>query len=65
MTPSQSTHPTALPPRINWGLISVFGSTLFQLSGIFMLAPWLLLMLKTAAVSTTTAGFFAATGGIS
>ena len=61
MTPSQSTHPTALPPRINWGLISVFGSTLFQLSGIFMLAPWLLLMLKTAAVSTTTAGFFAAT----
>ncbi len=52
---------TPTPPRINWGLISVFGSTLFQLSGIFMLAPWLLLMLKTAEVSTTTAGFFAAT----
>jgi predicted MFS family arabinose efflux permease len=43
------------------GLLSVFGSTLFQLSGIFMLSPLLLLMLKNAEVSTTVAGLFAAT----
>jgi MFS family permease len=45
----------------NIGLLSVFGSTLFQLSGIFMLSPLLLLMLKKAEVSTTVAGLFAAT----
>jgi MFS family permease len=43
------------------GLVAVFGSTLFQLSGIFMLSPLLLLMLKKAEVSTTMAGLFAAT----
>jgi len=43
------------------GLLSVFGSTLFQLSGIFMLSPLLLLLLKMAEVSTTVAGLFAAT----
>lgn len=43
------------------GLLSVFGSTLFQLSGIFMLSPLLLLLLKQAEVSTTMAGLFAAT----
>ncbi|MDP3193427.1 MFS transporter [Rhodoferax sp.] len=43
------------------GLLSVFGSTLFQLSGIFMLSPLLLLLLKQAQVSTTVAGLFAAT----
>lgn len=43
------------------GLLSVFGSTLFQLSGIFMLSPLLLLLLKKAGVSTTVAGLFAAT----
>jgi MFS family permease len=42
-------------------LLSVFGSTLFQLSGIFMLSPLLLLLLKQAQVSTTIAGLFAAT----
>jgi MFS family permease len=42
-------------------LVAVFGSTLFQLSGIFMLSPLLLLMLKQAEVSTTLAGLFAAT----
>ena len=60
MNSSKLMQPPA-PSRINWGLISVFGSTLFQLSGIFMLSPWLLLMLKEAQVSTTAAGFFAAT----
>lgn len=43
------------------GLLSVFGSTLFQLSGVFMLSPLMLLMLKQADVSTTVAGLFAAT----
>ena len=43
------------------GLFSVFASTLFQLSGIFMLSPMLLIWLKEAAVSTTVAGLFAAT----
>ncbi|MGB4361187.1 MAG: MFS transporter [Rhodoferax sp.] len=42
-------------------MLSVFGSTLFQLSGIFMLSPLLLLLLKQAQVSTTVAGLFAAT----
>ena len=54
----------ALPvpvPGARIGLLSVFGSTLFQLSGIFMLSPLLLLMLKKAEVSTTVAGLFAAT----
>ena len=44
-----------------WGLAAVFGSTLFQLSGIFMLSPLLLLMLNKAGVSTSVAGLFAAT----
>ena len=43
------------------GLLSVFGSTFFQLCGIFMLSPLLLLLLKHAKVSTTVAGLFAAT----
>jgi MFS family permease len=42
-------------------LLAVFGSTLFQLSGIFMLSPLMLLMLKRTEVSTTVAGLFAAT----
>jgi MFS family permease len=42
------------------GLLSVFGSTFFQLSGVFMLSPLMLLMLKKADVSTTVAGLFAA-----
>jgi MFS family permease len=43
------------------GLLAVFGSTLFQLSGVFMLGPLMLLMLKHAHISTTVAGLFAAT----
>ncbi len=39
----------------------MFGSTLFQLSGIFMLSPLLLLMLNRAGVSSSVAGLFAAT----
>ena len=43
------------------GLLAVFGSTLFQLCGVFMLLPLLLLLLKRAEVSNTVAGLFAAT----
>jgi MFS family permease len=43
------------------GLLSVFGSTFFQLCGIFMLSPLLLLMLSRAGVSSSVAGLFAAT----
>ena len=56
--PNAPLVPEKSSPR---GLLSVFGSTLFQLSGIFMLSPLLLLMLKKAEVSTTVAGLFAAT----
>lgn len=61
MSTSEASSSIHTPARFNWGLISVFGSTLFQLSGIFMLSPWLLLMLKDREVSTTLAGLFAAT----
>lgn len=43
------------------GLLAVFGSTLFQLSGVFMLSPLMLVLLKEREVSTTMAGLFAAT----
>ena len=43
------------------GLLATFGSTLFQLTGIFMLSPLLLLLLRRADVSNTVAGLFAAT----
>ena len=43
------------------GLIAVFGSTLFQLSGVFMLLPLLLFLLKRGELSNTVAGLFAAT----
>jgi MFS family permease len=43
------------------GLMAMFGSTLFQLSGVFMLSPLMLMLLKEREVSTTIAGLFAAT----
>lgn len=54
-----ATHDPA--PHARRGLVAVFGSTLFLLSGVFMLSPLTLLMLKRAEVSTTLAGLFAAT----
>jgi len=48
-------------PGSPMGLLAVFGSTLFQLSGIFMLSPLILLLLKEREVSTTIASLFAAT----
>lgn len=49
-------HGTA--PRL--GLFAIFVSTFFALVGYFMLAPLLLLRLKSAEVSTAVAGAFAA-----
>ena len=43
------------------GLLAIFGSTFFELTGYFMLAPWLLLRLKGADLPTWLAGLFAAT----
>ena len=43
------------------GLASIFGSTFLELTGYFMLAPWLLLRLKDAELPTWLAGLFAAT----
>ena len=42
------------------GLLAVFGSTLFQLSGVFMLSPLMLVLLTGREVSATVAGLFAA-----
>ncbi len=42
------------------GLTAIFGSTLFEMTGIMMLSPLLILLLKQADVSTTVAGLFAA-----
>jgi MFS family permease len=55
---------TGLPahPGARLGLLSLFGSTFFELVGYFMLLPLLLLRLKGSEVSTTVAGLFAATG---
>ncbi len=47
--------------RVGRGLVGVFASTLFQLSGVFMLTPLVLLLLKRAEVSSTVAGLFAST----
>ncbi len=58
---TKAAAPEPAVQRAQQGLLSVFGSTLFQLSGIFMLSPLLLLLLKKADVSTTVAGLFAAT----
>ena len=43
------------------GLLAIFGSTFFELTGYFMLTPWLLLRLKGADLPTWLAGLFAAT----
>jgi len=61
ITPAATHSPGAAPDGSRVGLLAVFGSTFFELCGIFMLSPLLLLMLKDAQVSTTVAGLFAAT----
>ena len=58
-------NPTARPDqqagRPSLGLFAIFGSTFFELTGYFMLAPWLLLRLKGLDLPTWLAGLFAAT----
>jgi MFS family permease len=55
--------PSAAPvPGAQLGLLSIFGSTFFELVSHFMLMPLLLLRMKGADVSTTVAGLFASTG---
>lgn len=49
------------PVNTRLGLWAIFAATLFQLAGIFMLSPLLLLMLKRAGVSSSIAGLYAAT----
>ncbi len=61
ITASATRSPSAAAHGSRVGLLAVFGSTFFELCGIFMLSPLLLLMLKDAQVSTTVAGLFAAT----
>lgn len=51
---------TTAHPGSPMGLLAVFASTLFQLSGIFMLSPLILLLLKERDVSTSIASLFAA-----
>ncbi len=49
-------------PQARLGLTSIFGSTFLELIGYFMLLPLLLLRLKSADVSSSVAGLFAACG---
>jgi MFS family permease len=58
---SQSAEKASLSrAQASRGLIAIFASTLCELSGIMMLSPLLILLLKQADVSTTVAGLFAA-----
>lgn len=51
-----------LTPRVRTqGLWAMFASTFLQLSGVFMLTPLLLILLRRADVSNTVAGLFTAT----
>lgn len=62
--PVRTATPAAMPatraPAL--GLAALFVSTFLELVGYFMVTPWLLLQLKGAAVSSTVAGLFAASG---
>jgi MFS family permease len=61
ITPTATHSPSVAAASSRIGLLAVFGSTFFELCGIFMLSPLLLLLLKQAQISTTVAGLFAAT----
>jgi MFS family permease len=54
--------PAPMHSHARIGLAAVFGSTFLELIGYFMLLPLLLLRLKSADVSSTLAGLFAACG---
>jgi MFS family permease len=53
-------HPVSESIPSARGLLAVFGSSLFQLSGVFMLSPLMLVLLTEREVSPTVAGLFAA-----
>ena len=61
MTQAPGATPSPVPGA-PLGLLSIFGSTFFELVSHFMLMPLLLLRMKGADVSTTLAGLFAASG---
>lgn len=48
--------------QVRQGLVAIFGSTLLQLEGYFMLTPLLVLRLKDGGLSTTLTGVYVATG---
>lgn len=54
-------RPGPRPPRATRGLVAIFCATFFELVGVFMLGPLLLLRLKDDGQSTAVAGLFAAT----
>jgi len=65
--PHAPTHPSAEPPPpalARRGLWAIFGATFFELVGVFMLAPLLILQLNRDGVSNTLAGLFAACGWV-
>ena len=59
-TAQDGAHPAPKSAGSGRGLLAVFGSTLFQLSGVFMLSPLMLVLLTEREVSVTVAGLFAA-----
>ncbi|HMN94774.1 MAG TPA: MFS transporter [Hydrogenophaga sp.] len=54
-------RPGPRPPHATRGLVAIFCATFFELVGVFMLGPLLLLRLKDGGQSTAVAGLFAAT----
>ena len=56
---------TDLPaPLASRGLVTIFGSTFFELIGTFMLTPWLVLRLEEHGVAPAVIGLFAASAWI-
>lgn len=62
MSQTAPLHAAAPVAKARLGLVSIFGSTFFELVSHFMLMPMLLLRMKEMDVSTTLAGLFASTG---
>lgn len=62
--PQGALRPAPPPAHARRGLWAIFIATFFELTGVFMLTPLLLLRLKDAGVSTAVAGLFAATAWV-
>lgn len=56
--------PLSSPSPAHRGLLAVFGSTFFELTGYFMLTPWLVLRLTEQGAPTALIGLFAASAWI-